>query len=288
MNFVARDILEKAQREGYALGAFNAANIETIKAIVQAAANLRAPVIIESSPGETTYFGAQNLADVLENYSEEYGIPILINLDHGPSYEACEAAIQAGYHLTHIDAGEVEDWDAKIALTKRVVEAAHAKGLLVEGETDHIAGSSSVHSGGLSIEELVKHYTDPDRAAEYVKATGVDTFASFVGNLHGVFDINPDLDIPRLVEIKNKTGCFLSLHGGSGIPDDQVRAAIEQGGIVKVNVNTEMRQAYRVTLEKVLAESKEMAIYKLMPPVIEAVQAVVEMKIRLFGSAGKA
>lgn len=288
MEYTAHEVLEKARAEGYAIGAFNAANIETIKAIVQAAVNLRSPVIIESSPGETEYFGAFNLSDVAANYQEQYDIPILVNLDHAPSYEACTTAIDAGYDLIHIDAGEIENWDEKLALTKRVVEAAHARGLLVEGETDHIAGSSTVHSGGLAIEELIKQYTDPDRAAEYVRATGVDTFASFVGNLHGVFDINPDLDIPRLVEIKNKTGCFLSLHGGSGIPDDQVRAAIEQGGIVKVNVNTEMRQAFRQAWEKALQDSKEMAMYKVTPPVIAAVQAVVEMKIRLFGSAGKA
>lgn len=288
MNATAKEVLQKAQDEGWALGAFNAANIETLKAIVQAASKLRAPVIVESSSGETKYFGDKNLADVVKNYREEYKIPIFINLDHAENLENVDQALDAGYELIHYDGSRLS-YEENVANTKSVVEKAHVKGLLVEGELNTIAGSSADHTKeDISIALKGSKMTDPDEAAQFVEKTQIDTFAAFFGNVHGVYKGEEKLDFDLLAKIRSKVTCFLSMHGGSGISDEAVKKAIEVGKIVKINVNTELRMAFRESLEKALKRSSEVAAYKLMAPVIEAVQQVVEEKIKLFGSAGKA
>jgi ketose-bisphosphate aldolase len=298
MDYSPRDVLQKARDGGYAIGAFNAGNLETVKAIVQAAVSLKSPVIIESSMGETEYFGAKNLVDVVRNYEEEFEIPILINLDHAKNDSACKVGIDAGYDLVHIDASELE-YEENVEVTRRVLEMVEKlkiknqklkvkdREILVEGEIDHIQGSSALHGEEVEVIQKQGNYTDPDQAADFVKRTGIDTLASFIGNVHGVYINPPRLDMERLKLIASKVNCFLSLHGGSGIPDDQVREVIA-AGIVKVNVNTEMRIAFKASLLKSLQSSDELAIYKLTPPAIVAMQKVVEEKMRLFGSMGKA
>lgn len=283
----ARRILEKAQSEGWALGAFNAANIETLKAIVGAAEKLRAPVIIESSSGETEFFGAENLVDVVRNFREETGLTIFINLDHSPTEEEVSVGLEAGYELIHFDGSKLP-YEQNVEITKKIVEQAHAKGLLVEAEIDHIGGSSAPHlEEDAESAQKENAYTDPERAADFVEKTGIDTFAAFFGNVHGVYKNPPKLDLERLRAIREKVPCFLSMHGGSGIPDEDVRRAIEVGKIVKINVNTELRIAYKQAAQEAFA-GEEVAAYKVMSPVIEAVQKVVEEKIQLFASAGKA
>lgn len=283
-----REWLEKAKKEKFAIGAFNVGNLETFKAIIQAAANKKSPVIIESSPGETSWMGADNIVDLARNYSADFGIPVLVNLDHSETVEDCMKAIEAGYDLIHFD-GSKTSLEENIEGAKRVVELAHAKGLTVEGELDHITGSSEVHQGSAAEETAKSRFSDPERAKAFVEKSGIDIFAAFFGNVHGVFtggDENLHLDIfEKIVAALPNT--FFSLHGGSGISDDQVKGAIERG-IVKVNINTEMRQAFKNSLEEVLRTNPdEYAAYKLEGPVIEAVQAVVEHKIDIFGSSGK-
>jgi fructose-bisphosphate aldolase, class II len=284
----ARDWLQKAKQEKFAIGAFNVGNLETFKAIVQAAVNKKSPVIIESSPGETKWMDADNIVDIAKNYSEQYGVPILVNLDHSETLEDCMTGIEAGYDLIHCDASKLE-YSENVELTKKVAELAHAKGLTCEGELDHIGGSSEIHSGSAGEEagKIVK--TDPARAAEFVKATGIDIFAAFVGNIHGLYEGGEKkLDVDLVKQIADATGAFLSLHGSSGIPETQVAEAI-QNGIVKVNLNTEIRQAYKDSLEKVLKENpNEYAMYKAEGPVIDSIQRLVEHKIEIFGSGGKA
>lgn len=283
----AREVLERAQKEGWAIGAFNAANIETLKAIVGAANKLRAPVIVESSVGETDFFGPKNLVDVVCNFREEFNLPIFINLDHSTSESKVLLGIEAGYEMLHFD-GSGLSYMQNLKATKRIVHEAHKKGLLVEAEIDRIGGSSRPHDEDVKKAQGEGMYTDPDRAAEFVKETGVDTFAAFFGNVHGVYKDAKKLDFKLLERISRVVPCFLSMHGGSGITDEATRKAIKIGKIVKVNINTELRVAFRDALEKMIADSQEVAVYKMMPPVIEAVQKVVEHKIRVFGSVGKA
>ncbi len=284
----AREWLKKAKEEKFAIGAFNVGNLETFKAVAKAAANKRSPVIIESSPGETKWMEAENIVDLARNFSEEYNIPILVNLDHAENLEQCIEGIKAGFNLIHFDGSKLP-YEENLEIAKKVVELAHEEGLVVEGEIDHITGSSEVHSGSAR-EELSKgKFTDPGKAAEFVRSAGIDIFAAFFGNVHGVFTGGgEELDLLLLEKIAAETGCFLSLHGGSGIPDTQVQEAIKRG-VVKVNVNTEIRQAFRDNLQEALDENPdEYAMYKILPETIEEVQKIIEHKIEIFGSAGKA
>ena len=285
---IAKDWLQKAKQEKFAIGAFNVGNLETFKAIVQAAANKKSPVIIESSPGETKWMQAENIVDIAHNFSAEYGVPILINLDHSETLEDCMNAVEVGFDLIHFDGGKLP-LEENLKIVRQVVEASHAKGLTVEGEIDHIQGTSEVHIGSAAEEAAKGIMTDPDRAAKFVEESGIDIFAAFFGNVHGVFsggDENLHLNLlKQIAEALPET--YLSLHGGSGIPDDQVKQAI-QLGIVKVNVNTEMRQAFRVGLEEALKKNPdEYALYKLLPETIEEVKKIVEHKIEVFGSNNK-
>lgn len=284
----AFDLLKKAKNEKFAIGAFNVANTETFKAITQAAKNLQSPIILEASDGEVNYIGFKQLVSLARIYEEEIGLPIIINLDHGKDFESCKKAIESGFDYIHIDVSMLEYEDA-VAVTKEVVELAHKHNLPVEGEIDHIEGSSEDHRlESTSLYQNPKMYTDPKRAKDFVERTGIDVFASFVGNLHGEFADKERINIPLLQEIQAALpNTYLSLHGGSGIDDNDVKAAI-QNGIVKVNVNSELRIAFKMTLQETLNNSTEVAIYKITPKAIEAVQKVVEYKIKLFGSSGKA
>ena len=283
---------ERAQKEHFAIGAFNAATMETLKAVVGAAKNLKSPVMIEASHGEATYFGVQELANVVRTMEQSYGVPIILNLDHAPSYDSCIEAMGAGFDYVHFDGSKLP-FGENVEITKKIVQHAHARDILVEGEIDNInvmgASSSDHRMENLSAVRDPKFYTDPEKAMDFVHKTGVDTFASFVGNVHGLYADIKDINLDLLQQIKAKLGdTFLSLHGGSGIADNQISAAVGVG-IQKININSEIRIAFRDKLKEILdrPSENEVAIYKIMPEAIAAMQTIVEGKIRLFGSAGK-
>ncbi len=282
----AATILRKAERGRYAIGAFNVSDLLTLKAVENAATKLHAPVIIETSPGETAFVGMENLVTLLAGSSRRTGLPFLANLDHATTRKDVLAALNAGFAMLHFD-GSALPASRNIRILKTIVPNAHRKGRLVEGELDHITGKGSERQRGRMEREQAKgRYTNPEKVHAFVRATHVDILASFIGNVHGVFDNRERLDLALLRRIRAAVPCWLSLHGGSGISDRDVRAAI-RCGIVKVNVNTELRMAYIDAMRKALRNKKEIAPYKLFPPVVSAVQKVVEAKIRLFGSAGK-
>lgn len=279
-----KEIFARAQNNGLALGAFNVCNLETLKAVVNAAQNLSSAVITESSPGETKFIGVRQLAALVRSYREETNLPIFLNLDHGISFESCQEAMDSGYDLVHFDGSKLP-LEENIKKTREVVEMAHAKGVLVEGEMDAIPETSIPHAEPA---EEITHglpMTDPIRAAEFVEKTGVDILAVFVGNLHGTYETVERVNLEQLKQIREKVPCFLSLHGGSGISDEDIKKAIEVGGVVKINVNTELRVVYRAALEKTLSETKSVKMYEVMPEVISEVQKIVENKIDLFGLA---
>ncbi len=283
----AREILSKAFKEHYAIGAFNACNIETLKAIINAAKKFQSPVLIEASDGEANYIGKKELAALIRIYRQEYGVPIILNLDHGVSFDSCKEAIESGFDYVHFDGSKLP-FDENLSIATEVVKLAHQHNVLVEGEIDHIEGSSADHTkeDPKSYQDA-SHYTDPEQAKEFVEKTGVDTFASFVGNLHGLYAEELHLNLDILKKIRQAIpNTFLSLHGGSGINDDEVKEAIKTG-ITKVNVNSEMRVTFKNTLQKTLNENSDVAFYKLSKEAIEATQSVVEKKIELFGSRNK-
>ncbi len=281
----AREWFQRAKEEKFAIGAFNVGNLETLQAIVRGAALKKAPVIIEASPGESEFMGYENLADLVDNYRKA-GAEIILNLDHATDFENVKKAYEAGFDYLHFDGGKLE-FEENVKIATEVVQLAKGRGVMVEGEVDHITGSSSIHKEGVEGEQAKGNYSDPVKAAEFVKRTGVDTYASFIGNAHGLYANEKRLDLNRLKEIKEAVpNTYLSLHGGSGVNHDDIRGAIEIG-INKINVNTEMRNAYRKELEEQLRNSDEVAMYKLYPEIIEEVQKVVMDKIDLFGSWGK-
>ncbi|MCH8821432.1 class II fructose-bisphosphate aldolase [Patescibacteria group bacterium] len=284
----ARNWLEKAKSEKFAIGAFNVDNLEIFKAVVAGALAKKSPVMMEFSDGEVKFLELNNIVDLVKNAEEEYGINILLNLDHSPDQAKVEEAIEAGFELIHYD-GSKTPYEENVEICKAIIPKAHEKGLTVEGEIDHIAGSSNVHKEQITFDEIKEGFTKPEKAKEFVTETGVDIFAAFFGNVHGVYPVQPSIDIDLLKKIREAfPDTFLSMHGGSGISDSEVRQAIEIGKIVKINVNTEMRKAFREGLEKALKENPdEYAVYKIMPDVISGVQKVVEHKIDVFGSAGK-
>ena len=287
----ARHLMQRSRQQGFAVGAFNIDNQETLIAIARAAQKTNSPVLVEVSQGEVEALGLENVRDMVDNYREEYGIEMYLNLDHSPTVEACKRAIDAGYEFIHIDISQANH-DAPleeiVAKTKEVVDYAKFTGALVESEPHYFAGGSNVHDEGINYEEIKKTFSTPEGAKEFVDATGIDTFAAAIGNLHGKYNVPKELDLELLGRIRAAIECQISLHGGSGTPLHYFEDAA-RGGVSKININTDMRVVFRESLEKVLRENPtEYAVVKLMPQVYEAVQVVVEEKINAFGSAGKA
>lgn len=287
----ARNLMARSREEHFAVGAFNIDNQETLIGICKAAKKLNSPVLVEVSDGEAKAIGVDNLRCLVDNYKAEYGIEMYINLDHSPSVEDCKRAIEAGYEFIHIDISQANH-DASeeeiIAKTREVVEYAKFTGALVESEPHYFGGSSNVHKEAFDYEEVKRTFSTPDGARSFVEATGIDTFAAAVGNLHGSYPVPKQLDLELLKAVRDAIPCQISLHGGSGTPGHFFEEAAKIG-VSKVNINSDMRKAFRDTLVKVLQENPdEYAVMKLMPEVIGAIQAVVEEKISLFGSAGKA
>lgn len=282
------DIFKKAQENKYAIGAFNVSNLEQIKAIIQAVQKLQSPVIIATSEGESKFIGKKQIKAIIDVYRQEISLPIILHLDHGKSFEVIKEAVEAGYDSVQFD-GSGLSFEENIEITKKIVDFAREKGVKnIEGELGYLRGKSAVQE---VVEIKEEDLTDPKQALEFIEKTGIDSLAIAIGNIHGVFKSseNPHLFLDRLEEINkglaNKV--FLVLHGGSGTPEEDIKKAI-QLGIVKINVNTELRVAYTASLKKTLQDNPNQTTpYKIMLPVIEAVQKVVEEKIKLFGSDNK-
>jgi len=281
----AKKYFEKAKKESFGIGAFNAANLESMKAVVAAAFKFQSPVIIEFSPGEVDHMGVDQAVALGRAFEKQYSVPIILNLDHGTNPEKIIQAIDAGFDYVHYDGGKVP-FEEALKTGKMLADYAHGKGVLIEGEIDHIEGSSADHTDSKPDVDS-KLYTDPNQAKEFIEKTGFDVFASFVGNLHGIYAESKNLNLELLKNIQETLpNTYLSLHGGSGIVEEDIKKAIEIG-IVKINVNSELRIAFKMVLQNVLNNSNEIAAYKFMQKPIEEMQKVVEQKIKMFGSANK-
>ena len=289
----ARESIKRAREGHYAIGAFNIDNQETLIAVSKAAAKMHAPVMVEVSDGEVKAMGIENVRDMVTNYRQEYGIEMYINLDHSPSVESAKAAIDAGFEFIHIDISQANHnaTDEEIVnSTKEVVNYAKFTGAIVESEPHYFGGSSNVHKEAFDYKEIKKTFSTPRGASNFVRDTGIDTFAAAVGNLHGSYPVPKMLDLDLLARIRKAlpSSVNISLHGGSGTPGHFFEEAVRIG-VTKINVNSDMRRAFRDTLEKVLRENpNEYAVVKLMPEVYEAVQLVVESKLKSYNSIGKA
>jgi fructose-bisphosphate aldolase class II len=288
----ARTRMVTARAEHWAFGAFNLDDEPTLKAVAAAAKAKNAPVLVEVSQGEVTDIGLHVVRDMVDEIKREFNVEMYINLDHSPSVEAAIAGIEAGYEFIHIDISQANH-DATeediINATKEVVNYAKLTGAAVESEPHYFGGSSNLHTEEINYDEIKKTFSTPDGARSFVDATGIDTFAAAVGNLHGQYPVPKMLDLELLKQLREAIDCNISLHGGSGTPGHYFVDAVKIG-VSKININSDMRVAYRRTLEKVLADNPdEYSVSKLVnKDVVKAVQEVVESKIDMFGSAGKA
>lgn len=284
--------LQKAYKEHWAIGQFNFSDWSQLRGIVQAAQNLKAPIILGTSEGESKFIGFQEAVAIRNVLRKKTGLPIFLNLDHGKSFEYLQLAMLAGYDMVHFDGSRLL-LDENIKISKKVVKFAHAHSVVVEGEVGRFGTDASrIYAEKFEIKE--EDLTRPKEALEYVYKTNADILAVSIGNFHGI-DISgtsPKLRLDRLREIENnitanKFGIKipLVLHGGSGTPVQDVKEAITLG-ICKININTDTRVAFAKSLRAEL-EKNEITPYKYLQEPIKAVQAVVENKIRLFGGENK-
>lgn len=279
-----KDILIEIRNQPKALGHFNFSNLEVLQAIVSAAQNLNTPILVGTSEGEREFIGPSQAAALVKSFRGQ-GLPIFLNADHSKSIQTAKAAIEAGYDSIHFD-GSGMSYEENLRLTKDVVDYArqYNPDISVEGELGYLRGSSELHQESFEIKP--EDMTDPDQAQEFVEKTGIDRLAVVIGNLHGVsVKGNPRLDIERLRLIAQKLPqqVTITLHGGSGTPDQDIRSALSFG-LSNIHVNTELRIAYTSALRKSLEQNlTETTPYHYLKPAREAAIKLVEEKLRLFG-----
>lgn len=283
-----RQIFQQAQKEHWATGHFNASELDQMRAIVEACKEIGAPAIIGTSEGERKHLGTREAVALRDALRADYGIPIFLNADHHKSVEAAQEAVDAGYDSVHIDLS-VKSFEENVAGTREVVRYARAKNpnVSVEGELGYLKGESKIQNEKIKVSP--EDYTKLENAARFVKETGIDRLAIVVGNIHGISLDEPDLDIERIRAIHKviPEDVALVLHAGSGIPDDQIKAAIK-AGIANIHINTDIRVAYAEGLKKSLKDSPdEAAMYKLDTPAVEEMKLAVKEKLKLFGTVGK-
>lgn len=281
-----REYIKEAKQKGIAVGHFNVSNLEGVYAIADAAKNLNVPVIVGVSEGERDFTGVLEIASVVKTLREERNQPIFLNADHTYSVERVKEAIDAGFDAAIFDGAQLS-MEENITKTKECVAYSRSvnRDVIIEGELGYIGTSSKVLTEvpeGAAITDAM--LTTVEDAKRFVVETGVDMLAPAVGNIHGMFakGKDPALNIERVKEISEATGLPLVLHGASGNSDADIQNAIK-AGVAVVHVNTELRVAYREGLESALsAKPDEVAPYKYEKVAKEAMQKVVEEKLRVF------
>ena len=302
-----QDIFKKAYDGGYAVGAFNVNNMEIVQGIVEAAAEEKAPLILQVSAGARKYARHEYLIHLVQAAIESSGIDLVLHLDHGEDYEICKSCVDGGFSSVMID-GSKHSFEENIALTKKVVEYAHDKGVVVEAELGKLAGVED----DISVSEKDAIFTDPDQAQEFVEKSGCDSLAIAIGTSHGAYKFKgpAQLDFERLQKIQDKLpGYPIVLHGASSVPQDLVAACNKYGGeipgaqgvpedmiskaakmgVCKVNIDTDLRLAMTGTIRKCFAENpSEFDPRKYLGPARDAIKKVVQRKLKVLGCNGKA
>ena len=279
-----KKIFKHAQEKHVPIFQFNFSDLFQLKGIINGTKKFKEPFILGNSEGESHFLGLNFAVAIKKEIEKKLGFPMILNLDHGKSVDYLKRAIDAGYNMVHFD-GSSLPFKENLKTTKKIVDYAKKRKVLVEGELGFLRGSSEVHQEMARV--VMADMTLPEEARQFVKETGVDALAPVFGNIHGIYRKMPALDLKRLSMIKNRVGkqVFLVLHGGSGISSLEIKVAVKRG-IVKININTEIRLAWKKALEKVLKENpEEVAPYKLAPKVIKAIEKVVTKKMRLFYNA---
>lgn len=277
-----KEILKEAKTNNYAVGQFNMNNFQWVQAILRAAEEENSPVIIASSDRIVDYLGGfQLISSTVSKMVDEMNItvPVVMHLDHGLSVESCKKAVDAGYSSVMFD-GSKHPIDKNIELTREVVEYAHAHGVSVEAEVGSVGGNEDGIIGGVQ-------YANLNECLRLVQEADIDALAAALGSVHGPYQGEPKLGFVEMEEISTLTDIPLVLHGGSGIPDYQIRRSIELGH-AKINVNTECNQAWAQVVREIIANDVELYNpQSILVPGMEAITGVVKDKMRLFGSSNK-
>lgn len=277
-----KKLLLDAQKEGYAVGAFNVENMEMVQAVVAAAEELQAPVIMQTTPSTVKYADLAYFYANAKVAAEKASVPVAMHLDHGNSFELAMQALRTGYTSIMID-GSHGTFEENIAVSKAVADACHPSGVPVEAELGKVGGKEDDLEGGEG-----NPYTDPQEAKKFVEATGVDSLAVAIGTAHGVYKGTPKLDVERLSEIRKVVSIPLVLHGTSGVPDEAVKECIRRG-ICKVNYATDLRIAFSKGVKEYLMENPDAFDPKKYNTCgREEVKQYVMNKILVCGSNGKA
>lgn len=277
------ELLEKAEAGGYAVGAFNCNNLEIVQAIIAAAEAEKSPVIMQASQGAIKYAGLDYITEMAKVAAEQASVPVALHIDHGTSFEQVMKCIRSGFSSVMIDGSKLP-LEENIALTKKVVDVAHAVGVSVEAELGKIGGTED----DIHVDEKDALFTNPDEAKTFVEQTGVDALAIAIGTAHGQYKGKPELDFARLEKIKSLIATPIVLHGSSGVADEDIKKAISLG-VRKVNIDTNIREAFVAKMREVLdADAKEIDPRKVLGPAREAAIEVIREKIRVFGSNNKA
>ena len=283
-----RDVLTQLEKDGIALGHFNVADFVMLKAVLGATAETHVPVLVGASEGEREFLGTRQLAVLFKSLREELELEAFLNADHTHSLAKAVEAAKAGFDAVVIDFSALP-FEENVARTKETVEAIRAinPAILAEGEIGDIGTGSEIHEVA---QDGLRSLTTPEEAKQFVHATGIDALAPAVGNMHGMLKsmvqgtTKKHLNIERISQIKGATGVFLTLHGGSGTDDRDFRRAIA-AGINIIHINTELRVAWRQSLEESLGKDpNEVAPYKILGPVVDSVKRVVTSRLRLFNT----
>jgi fructose-bisphosphate aldolase class II len=300
-----KDLLLPARQNAYAVGAFNISNLESLLAVAEAAVEEKSPVIVAVTPSSIEYAGLAYMAKIVKIAADAAPVPMSLHLDHGKSFETVSKCVEAGFTSVMID-GSFLKFEENAALTKRVVDLAHPKGVAVEAELGRLAG---VEESTVKEKEAV--LTDPNAAKEFVEKTGVDALAVAIGTSHGAykFKAEPKLDFERLTLVREKVNVPLVLHGASSVPQWIIEKAVKYGaeltgakgipeehikkavslGISKINIDTDLRLAFTATIREFMANSpKEFDPRKILGPAKDAMKEVIKGKMHLFRSSGKA
>jgi fructose-bisphosphate aldolase class II len=284
MSLVAvNDLLFKADKEGYAVGAFNANNMEIVQAIVEAAEKEKSPVIMQASQGAIKYAGLEFITGMVKIAAEEASVPVALHLDHGTDFDQVVKCIRSGFSSVMYDGSKLSLED-NIAITNKVLDMARPIGVSVEAELGKIGGTEDL----VHVEDKDAVFTDPEEARYFVEKTGIKSLAIAIGTAHGQYKGEPKLDLERLKKIKALTGIPLVLHGSSGVPDEAVQAAIKLG-ICKVNIDTNIREAFVWKMREVIKNKPdEIDPRKILGPARDAAVEIIRHKMKVFGSSGKA
>lgn len=279
----AHELLSKADQKGYAVGAFNANNMEIIQAIVEAAELEKSPVIMQASQGAISYAGLDYITQMVTIAAQQATVPVALHLDHGTDFPQIVRCIRSGFTSVMYDGSKLP-LEENIAVTRQVLAMSQPIGVSVEAELGKIGGTEDhVH-----VDQRDALFTDPEEARYFVEQTGVDSLAIAIGTAHGRYQGEPQLDFARLQKIKDLVKIPLVLHGSSGVPDDAVRQAI-QLGICKVNIDTNIREAFVGEMRRILKEKPdEIDPRKILGPARHATVNIIREKIRVFGSSGHA